>query len=327
MKWQDIVEAAVACHATDIHLQEGRVPLLRRAGELVPHGTVCMSRDVLTQWVAELSLSAAVVAGAAAFSWRHVRCRLQISKEYVGIHLVIRILYPLDTLPPDPDSDLLQQLGACRDGLVLLCGPTGSGKTTTLWRILQYVNDHRRCHIITLEDPIEYVVEGKLSLISQRELHVHVDSFSAGIKEALRQDPDILLIGEMRDRETMDAAITAAETGHLVFSTLHTRSAFQAVQRLAGAYGGAEQEELRCRLAMVLQGILAQQCCYHDGQIHILREILLHTPAVAQLIRSSKEHQLGTVMQTNGAMGMRTMEQARQQYRRHDEAVYHTIST
>lgn len=238
-----------------------------------------------------------------------------MSREFAGIHAVIRLLYPLDTLPADADEALLQQLAGLASGLVLLCGPTGSGKTTALWRMLQYVNRMRACHIITLEDPIEYVVSGEKSLISQRELSVHFSSFALGIKEALRQDPDILLIGEMRDRETMDAAITAAETGHLVFSTLHTPTAPQAVRRLAGAYHGTEQEEIRCRLALVLQGILAQRPYYRDGQTHIIREILLQTPAVAQLIRCGKEHQLPTVMQTSAAMGMRTMEQAWQRYR------------
>ncbi len=316
MSWQAVFAAAVSRRASDIHLQEGRRPMLRQAGELQEWGQDVLDAVMIRQWLQETGWQETNDPSSSfGFSHEQIRCRLQVSREFAGMHAVIRLLYPLDTLPADADETLLQRLAGLTSGLVLLCGPTGSGKTTALWRILQYVNCTRACHIITLEDPIEYVVLGEKSLISQRELQVHVASFALGIKEALRQDPDILLIGEMRDRDTMDAAITAAETGHLVFSTLHTPTASQAVRRLAGAYHGTEQEEIRCRLALVLQGILAQQQYYHEGQMQIIREVLLQTPAVAQLIRCGKEHQLPTVMQTGAAMGMRTMEQAWQRYR------------
>lgn len=147
-------------------------------------------------------------------------------------------------------------------------------------------------------------------MITQRELGTHFATFAEGIRQALRQDPDVILIGEMRDRAAMDAALTAAETGHFVLSTLHTPSAAQAVSRLAGAYSGEAQQEVRCRLAMVLQAILAQRRLERQGRIDIVREVLVRTPAVVQLIRSGKEYQLPTVMQTGAALGMRTMEQA-----------------
>lgn len=311
-----VLQAAAEAKASDIHIQEGRMPLLRIGADLVPWNQDVVAKEDIVSWLQSLGVcldGRSYVS--VSFPWNErIRCRIHVSREHAGIHAVIRMLYPLDELPADADELLLQKLGALRDGLVLICGPTGSGKTTTLWRILCWANTHRRCHIITLEDPIEYVVPGVLALISQREYAVHFQSFAEGVREALRQDPDIMLIGEMRDKETMDAALTAAETGHLVFATLHTRSAAQAVSRLAGAYAGVEQEEMRCRLALVLQGILAQrQCNGHEGRRHIVREILLHTPAVAQLIRSGREHQLLTVMQTGAALGMRTMEQALQQ--------------
>jgi twitching motility protein PilT len=179
-----------------------------------------------------------------------------------------------------------------------------------LWRIIDYLNEKRKCHIITLEDPIEYILTGHEALITQRELGPHFPTFQDGVKQALRQDPDVLLIGEMRDGVTMEAALTAAETGHLVFSTLHTRSAAQAVTRLVGAFPAARQEELRTRLAMVLQAVLSQRRFCDDRGIHIAREVLLRTPAVAQLIRTGREHQLETIIQTGAALGMRTMEQA-----------------
>lgn len=205
-----------------------------------------------------------------------------------------------------------QRLACCPDGLILICGPTGCGKTTALWRMIQYLNDQKKYHIITLEDPIEIVLGEGHSLITQRELHCHFTSFSQAVCQALRQDPDVILIGEMRDQETMDAALTAAETGHLVFSTLHTRSAAQAITRFVGAYPGSRQEEIRYRLSQVLQAVLAQQKVCSRQKTRIVREVLLQTPAVSQLIRTGREHQLPSLMQMGAALGMRTMEQARQ---------------
>ena len=249
--------------------------------------------------------------GDGAFSWRRsLRCRLHVCREYAGLHATIRFLYPLASLPPDGDGPLLERLSRLTQGLVLVCGPTGSGKTTALWRILQSINERRPCHIITLEDPIEYVEKGKAALITQRELGTHFPDFAEGIRQALRQDPDVILIGEMRDRPAMDAALMAAETGHFVLSTLHTPSAAQAVSRIAGAYSGDARQEVRYRLAMVLQAVLAQRRLEGQGQVEIVREILVRTPAVVQLIRSGKEYQLPTVMQTGAAAGMRTMDQA-----------------
>lgn len=216
----------------------------------------------------------------------------------------------LADLPEDQDQLLLTRLGTLSSGLVLVSGPTGSGKTTALWRILHSINERRRCHIVTLEDPIEYVERGDKALITQRELGRHFPSFQEGIRQALRQDPDVILIGEMRDRETMDAALTAAETGHLVFSTLHTPSAVHTVSRIASTYGSDGQEEVRHRLSMVLQAVLSQRLVACGETLGVAREILVRTPAVSQLIRSGKEHQLPTVMQTGAALGMRTMDQA-----------------
>ncbi|KMO87383.1 hypothetical protein AB840_03065 [Megasphaera cerevisiae DSM 20462] len=314
----EVLSRAIEKKAADIHLQEGRPPFFRLVRGLFHDGNIAVTRHDIDVWLQSVGGSCELTAaGSLAFSWnKSVRCRVQVCREYAGLHVVIRILYPLDTLPPDRDEALFRQLGDLEDGLVLVCGATGSGKTTTIWQILQYVNQRKPCHIITLEDPVEYVLSGEKALITQRERLRHFQGFGEGVQEALRQDPDILFVGEMRDKETMNAAITAAETGHLVLSTLHTRSAAQAVSRLAGAYPGDEQDELRCRLALVLQAIVAQQRGYDGEELYIIREILLHSPAVAQLIRSGREHQLPTVMQTGTALGMRTMEQAIQQFRR-----------
>lgn len=315
MKIAHILQQAIALRATDLHLQEGRPPMWRLQQALVPCRGELVQRIDIMEWPQELGYT--YVEGtviSAAFSCPHgVRCRLHVSSEWAGLHGALRLLYPLETLPPDRDQALLEQLAMLRDGLVLVTGPTGCGKTTTLWQMLQAANRQRPCHILTLEDPIEYVIPSEQALLSLREYGTHFSSFADGVKQALRQDPDILLVGEMRDVETMDAALTAAETGHLVFSTLHTRSTAQAVTRLIGAFGAGRQEEIRQRLSFVLQAILAQERVYADGKLRIHREILIATPAVCQLIRSGKDHQLQSVLQTSSHVGMRTMEQARSQ--------------
>ena len=243
VKVRELMETAMGQQAADLHLQTGRPPMMRLAQGLCPLPGPPLSEGDLRQVLQAVGWSGGDQ-GDGAFSWHDaLRCRLHVCREYAGLHVTIRFLYPLASLPPDGDGPLLQRLSRLTSGLVMVCGPTGSGKTTALWRILQAINERRPCHIVTLEDPIEYVEAGKAALITQRELGTHFATFAEGIRQALRQDPDVILIGEMRDRTAMDAALTAAETGHFVLSTLHTPSAAQAVSRLA----------------MVLQAILAQR--------------------------------------------------------------------
>ncbi|MCI1823426.1 MAG: Flp pilus assembly complex ATPase component TadA [Megasphaera sp.] len=320
-----IIAAAIEKKATDVHLQEHKLPLLRTGMELFPlEGEVAESCD-LSSWLnaygcnlpvcGELSLAVDLQDG--------IRCRVNIFPEHAGYHAALRLLYPLQWLPPDKDAVILEHISQMKHGLVLITGPTASGKTTTLWRIMEYLNNSRRCHIITLEDPIEYILPGKKALISQRELGKHFLTFQDGVRQSLRQDPDVLLVGEMRDGVTMEAALTAAETGHLVFSTLHTNSAAQTISRIVGAVPAAGQEELRCRLSMVLQAVLAQQRFCDDSGTHVAREVLFQTTAVAQLIRTGREYQLESVLQTGAAYGMRTMEQALALYgKKNYEKVY-----
>lgn len=281
-----LMEKAIGQQAADLHLQTGRPPMLRLAQGLCSFPGPPLSEDDVRCLLHAVGWTRDEV-GDGAFSWRRsLRCRLHVCREYAGLHATIRFLYPLASLPPDGDGPLLERLSRLTQGLVLVCGPTGSGKTTALWRILQAINERRPCHIITLEDPIEYVEKGKAALITQRELGTHFPDFAEGIRQALRQDPDVILIGEMRDRPAMDAALMAAETGHFVLSTLHTPSAAQAVSRIAGAYSGDARQEVRYRLAMVLQAVLAQRRLEGQGQVEIVREVLVRTPAVVQLIRS-----------------------------------------
>lgn len=314
MELCELLELGIKEKAADLHLQEGRPPLLRVENRLQELPLPDLEKAEIYRLLAETGWAENSESPDYAFSWGEgFRCRLHVCREYAGLHAIIRFLYPLSLLPPDDDAYFLARLSTLRDGLVLFCGPTGSGKTTALWRILQLINQTRSCHIITLEDPIEYVEKGEKALITQRELGEHFTAFAEGIRQSLREDPDVILVGEMRDRETMDAALTAAETGALVLATLHSRSASQAVSRIVGVYHGEEQSEIRCRLALVLQAVLAQRRLQQKGSVRIAREILVQTPAVAQLIRSGKEHQLETVIQTGAALGMRTMEQALQQ--------------
>lgn len=313
---KEIIEAAISRRATDLHIQEGQSPMLRIQQELVGCPDYSVAWEMIFSWLESLGWQHDPDC-ALSSDWRDgIRLRIQLAKVYTGFYLDIRILYPLSQLPPDDDEELLQSLSRLPDGLILFCGPTGSGKTTAMWRMLSYMNDHFRRHIITLEDPIEIVLAGNQSLVTQRELGKHFSDFAQAVRQALRQDPDVILIGEMRDKDTMEAALTAAETGHLVLSTLHTRSAAQAVTRFVGAFREAQQGEARYRFSMVIQAVLSQQRLCKAGRTKILREVLLRTPAVAQLIRNGKEHQLGTVMQMGAAVGMRTLEQARAQWSR-----------
>lgn len=217
---------------------------------------------------------------------------------------------------PQPEElrlpEALVKLTEKQQGLVLVTGPTGSGKSTTLASLIDRINRRRNCHIITVEDPIEYVHENKLALIEQRELHADTLSFSAALKYALRQDPDVILVGEMRDIETMAAALTAAETGHLVFATIHTNNAPQTIDRIVDSFPAAHQNQIRLQLAGVLLAAVSQRLLTRvDGKGRIAAfEVMTGTPPVQALIREGKTHQLQSVIETGAKDGMITMEKA-----------------
>jgi twitching motility protein PilT len=196
-------------------------------------------------------------------------------------------------------------------GLVLVTGPTGSGKSTTLAAMIDHVNKTRKDHILTVEDPIEFVHVSQQSLINQREVGRHTRSFAAALKAALREDPDLILVGEMRDLETIELAITAAETGHLVFGTLHTSSAAKTVDRIINVFPTNQQEQVRTMLGESLKGVIAQQLLRTvDGKRCAALEILSVTPAVSNLIREGKTFQIPSVIQTGKSQGMQLMDQA-----------------
>jgi twitching motility protein PilT len=195
-------------------------------------------------------------------------------------------------------------------GFVCVTGPTGSGKSTTLAALLDIVNRERDCHIMTIEDPIEYLHKHKRAIVNQREVGADTHSFAEGLRHVLRQDPDVILVGEMRDLETIQTAITAAETGHLVLATLHTQDAPQTIDRIIDAFPSHQQQQVRVQLSSTLQGVVTQQLLQTvDGKGRVVAsEILIATPAVRNLIREAKVHQIYSMMQAGGRYGMRTMD-------------------
>jgi twitching motility protein PilT len=205
---------------------------------------------------------------------------------------------------------ILKDLAAKNRGLILVTGPTGSGKSTTLAAIIDYINDTRDCHILTLEDPIEYLHKHKQSIVNQREIGNDSTSYATALKSALREDPDVILVGEMRDLETISIAITAAETGHLVLSTLHTTGASATVDRIIDVFPPYQHAQIRIQLSGVLQGVISQHLLSRrdkNGRIAAI-EIMTGTPAIKNLIREGKTHQINTIIQTGSKFGMLSLD-------------------
>jgi twitching motility protein PilT len=310
--------------ASDIHLSAGTPPILRI------HGTMRrMDRDPVTSsdlytlfeeitTPKQLATLRETLELDFAYSVPHVaRFRTNLFFQLRGEAAAFR------TIPDKVRS--LEELrcpkgiyNLCREkkGIVLVTGPTGSGKSTTLAAMIDLINQERREHILTIEDPIEYVHKNKGCLINQRELGQHTDSFANALKSALREDPDVILVGEMRDLETISLALTAAETGHLVFATLHTMSAAETVNRIVDVFPPEQQRQIRAMFSNSVQGVVAQRLIpTSDGRGRVgAHEIMLATSAVRNLIREEKTHQLHSAIQTGGAQGMQTMDQALKNY-------------
>lgn len=240
------------------------------------------------------------------------RFRVNIFRQRRGLGAVFRVI-PTKILSLEQLGmpQILADISRKEKGLVLVTGPTGSGKSTTLAGMIDLINDELDGHILTIEDPIEFVHPSKKCLINQRELGPHTQSFSNALKAALREDPDIILVGEMRDQETIQLALTAAETGHLVFGTLHTSSAPKTVDRIIDVFPANQQGQIRAMLSESIQAVITQTLCKKTGGGRVAAlEILLGTTAVRNLIRENKIHQIPSVMQTSQGSGMKTMEQA-----------------
>src|SRR5690625_3185957 len=312
-----LLKKAYDIRASDLHISVGAPPIFRINGELTPYGeraitpedSLTMAKHILGEkWksfdeIGEYDF-AYDVEGVS-------RYRVNTFKQRDAVSIAARVI-PTE-IPSLEQLEMplaLQNLTLQPHGLILVTGPTGSGKSTTLAAMIDYVNERLKKHIITLEDPIEYVHAHKQSIVQQREVEIDTKSFANGLRAALRQDPDIILVGEMRDLETISTAITAAETGHLVLATLHTNSASQTIDRIIDVFPPHQQGQIRIQLASVLRAIISQRLLVRKdkpGRI-AATEILIGHPSVSNLIRNEKVDQIDNVLQTSKALGMHTIE-------------------
>ena len=315
----DLLQLVVTENAADLHLRVGTAPVIRLHGVLHRvDGPVLKPEDteeLMRSITSEDHIQHVRERGGADFGFAFgemARFRVSVFKEKGNFGMVLRqIPSKLLTLEQIGIPMSVKELLYKPRGLVLVTGPTGSGKTTTLASMLNIINQERDdAHIITIEDPIEYYHTHKKAVVTQREVHVDVPNFAEGLRRALRQDPDIILVGEMRDLETIDAAITAAETGHLVFGTLHTTGAAKTIDRITNAFPTNQQEQIRIQLSTVLQAVISQLLLpRHDkpGRVAIF-EIMINTPSIGALIRDNKTFRINSDIQTGAKYGMVTLD-------------------
>jgi twitching motility protein PilT len=304
--------------ASDLHLRSGEPPLLRRHGELVREGQTALPAERLeTMLVAIMTAKEIAEYKEGDTDWAYeieglARFRCNAARDRHGPMAVFRVI-PTTVRTADEMglSREVQNLCYLTKGLVVVTGPTGSGKSTTLAALVDLVNRTRTDHIITIEDPIEFVHQSKKCLVTQRQVGLHTRSFKHALRAALREDPDIILVGEMRDLETVSIAIETAETGHLVFGTLHTTTAASTIDRIIDQFPADRQSQVRVMLSESLRGVIAQTLCKKVGGGRVAaREVLLSIPAVSNLIREGKTFQIPSIMQTNRKTGMITLNDA-----------------
>ncbi|HET9252877.1 MAG TPA: type IV pilus twitching motility protein PilT [Candidatus Eisenbacteria bacterium] len=315
-----LLKAIVDAKASDLHISVGAPPIARMRGEMVafqaPPLEAADTRDSLYQLLDEAQRFHFEEHHELDFAFELPgvsRFRANYFEQRRGPAAVFRVISSkVPTLDDLRSPAVLRELASKERGLVLVTGPTGSGKSTTLAAMIDFINTNCQKHIITIEDPIEFVHERKKSLINQREVGLHTKSFASALKGALREDPDILLVGELRDLETTALAITAAETGHLVFGTLHTNSAGKTVDRLIDIFPADRQAQVRTMLSESLEGVVAQSLIpTADGKGRVAAyEILIGVPALRNLIREAKTAQIPSVMQVGAQHGMITLDQS-----------------
>lgn len=312
----ELLELTVKEGASDLHLTVGISPIIKVNGKLVrleheilrPEDTEAYAREILQDAyekydaIGEYDTSYSIHGKG--------RFRVNIYKQRNSTALAIRVIsLDMPTLDSLGYPETLKDICNLKRGLVLVTGPTGSGKSTTLAALINEINSNRESHIITIEDPIEFLHKHNKSIVNQREIGKDTLSYERALKAALREDPDVILIGEMRDLETISTAITAAETGHLVFSTLHTIGAAKTIDRIVDVFPTHQQEQIKIQLASVLQIIISQQLVETvDGDRNAALEIMVATPAIKNLIREGKTHQIESSIQTGSKYGMRTMD-------------------
>ncbi|SFE79332.1 type IV pilus twitching motility protein PilT [Succiniclasticum ruminis] len=318
----EILLKAAEMNASDLHISEGGSVIVRIAGTLTKPGSVLSDvfslfepvlpgkqRVALKQY-GECDFAYALPSGQ--------RFRINLYRSMEGLDAAVRIIpNSIPTCSGLGLPEALRKLSELKSGLVLLTGVTGSGKSTTLAAIVNEINRHRAVHILTLEDPVEYRFASDRSLIHQREIGSDTVDFASGLRAALREDPDVIVVGELRDLETISIVVTAAETGHLVLSTLHTRSAVETVDRIIDVFPEQQQRQIRVQLAGCLQAVVSQQLLPDKrGGRTAAFEIMIVTPALRNLIREGKTQQMGSYLQTGGQYGMQTMEAALEELKR-----------
>ena len=315
----ELLKSLVKSGSSDLHLRVGEPPIFRTGGDLVRirgNALTPAELDLLVLSIMpELNRGEWKETGDTDFAYEITglaRFRVNAARDRRGPVAVFRVIpAKVVTVEEMGLTKEVQALCYLTKGLVLVTGPTGSGKSTTLCALIDLVNRERSDHIITIEDPIEFVHENKKCLITQRQVHVHTESFKSALRAALREDPDIVLVGELRDLETIAIAIETAETGHLVFGTLHTTTAASTVDRMIDQFPADRQAQIRVMLSESLKGVIAQTLCKRKGGGRVAaREILLSTPAVSNLIREAKTFQIPSIIQTSKKLGMHTLNDA-----------------
>ena len=318
---EELLRIMVERGGSDLHLSAGSAPRIRVDGELEEVGSDILNGEH-TQKIVYSILDGMQIARFEqekeldmSFGVSGVgRFRVNVLYQRDAVGAVLRVI-PFEVFNFDQlglEGGVCEHLCKLRKGLILVTGATGSGKSTTLAAMIDYINNNRREHIITIEDPIEFVHRNKSCLINQREVGTDTLGFHQALRRVLRQDPDVVLIGEMRDKETIEAGLTLAETGHLTFATLHTSDCVQTINRIVDVFPAYQQNQIRTQLSFVLEGVFCQQLIPQmnsRGRV-MVAEIMLKTSAISSLIREDKCHQIMSHIQTGGKLGMRTMNQS-----------------
>ena len=317
MNLEQIIKTAYNNNASDIHITAGTPPVIRSGGELLrlgkdklmPDDTLALAKEIFA--IADYSKKFEEK-GEIDFSFalgEYGRFRANIYKHRGSVAIAIRLI-PLEIpqLSTLGIPDSVVKLTEKSRGLVLVTGPTGAGKSTTLAALINLINEKKNCHIITLEDPIEYLHRHKTGIVNQREIGIDSHTFGNALRSALREDPDVIMIGEMRDQETIATALTAAETGHLVFGTLHTMGAAKTIDRIVDSFMESQQQQVRVQLASVLQSVITQQLIPTNEALVPAFEVMMVTHGISNLIREGKTHQIDNLIQTGNRYGMQTMD-------------------
>lgn len=318
MNINELLNRLVSMKGSDLHISVGCAPYYRINGVLINTGSQKLTPEDTEELVKQITTPEQIeeINEMGDFDMSYAvsslgRFRINIFKQRGSYSIAIRsVQMEIPTLKEINMPDVLHDFTKKQRGLIVVTGPTGSGKSTTLASMVNIINNERKCHIITLEDPIEFLHKHNKSIVNQREYRSDFKSFVSGLRSCMRQDPDVILLGEMRDLETMEIALMAAETGHLVFSTLHTTGAAKTIDRIIDVFPPHQQQQVTVQLSNVLEGVISQQLVLDLEEKERLAavEIMVSTPAIRNLIREKKTHQIQNQIQTGAKFGMQTMD-------------------